>query len=230
MIEIPLEFEQEKTSEGALVLQESQKITKVEDESQYIIVCNKAKDAAANINAITAYMQPFVDRAHAAHKRLTTIRGRLLQPFEDAKGKFSGLAFNFQEEQRQARARAEEEERKKALAQQEADRAAQATQLADEGRIDEGLAVLETPVVPFIPATVASMVPKVKGISSAKITYVGEVTNMMEFVKGIVEGKTPITVLKVDQSALDKLCGIYKEATAFPGVKLQKKIGGSIRG
>jgi len=230
MMEIPQEFETENSAKGALVLRESQQITKVEDEGQYLQVCAKAKEAAANIKIVTAYMQPFIDRAYAAHKRLTGVRGRLLEPFETAKEKLDALVFNYQIEQKQQRLRQEEAERAAALKQQQEDQAAQATQLADEGRIDEGLAILEAPVVPIIPATVATSVPKVKGISTASEKYVGEVTNMLEFVKGIAEGKAPLNLVKVDQSALDKLCGVCRESMAFPGVRLTKKIGGSIRG
>lgn len=229
-IEVPLEFETENSEKGALVLRESQEITKIADEQTYIQVCSKVKDAAANIKMIEAYMEPFILVAHARHKKLTTKRGELLAPFETAKAKFSGLVFNYQVEQEEIRKRNEEQERAAALKQQEADQAAQAEQLAAEGRVAEGVQVLETPVTPFIPATVATSVPKVKGISTAKETYVGEVTNMMEFVKGIVEGKAPITLVTVDQGALDKLCGVYKEAMSFPGVKLKKRIGGSVRG
>lgn len=230
MIDIPQEFETENSAKGALVLRESQQITKVEDEATYLHVCAKAKEAAANIKSIEATMQPFVDRAHSAHKRLTTIRSRLLQPFEEAKEKFGSLTFNFQIEQEQKRARAEEEARAAALKQQQEDQAAQAEQLAAEGRVEEGVAVLEAPVVPFIPATAATSIPKVKGISSASVKYVGEISNMMEFLKGIVDGKTPITLVSVEQSELNKLCSVYKEAMSFPGVKLKKQIGGSIRG
>jgi hypothetical protein len=231
--EITQEFEKEKTSAGALVLQESQQITKVEDEPTYIIVCNKALEAAANIKSIEAYMQPHIDRAHAAHKRLTTIRARLVEPFEQGKKKFSALAFDFQIEQENIRRRQEEAARAEALKQQQADQAAEAEQLAAEGRVEEGVAVLENPVVPVIPATVATSVPKVKGIGTASQKYVGEITDLKAFIEGIATGKTPITLLKkdcVDQMALDKLCGIYREATAFPGVTLKKKTGGSVRG
>lgn len=233
MMEIPQDFQEEKAEAGALVLQESQQITRVEDEAAYMVVCSKALEAAANINAITAYMQPYVDQAHAKHKRLTSTRARLLEPFETAKKKFSSLAFDFQIEQENIRHRQEEAARAEALKQQEADRAAEATQLADEGRIDEGLAVLENPVVPVIPATVATSVPKVKGIGTASQKYVGEVTDLKAFIRGIAEDKIPLTLLKkdcVDQTALDKLCGIYRESMAFPGVTLKKKTGGSVRG
>ena len=92
------------------------------------------------------------------------------------------------------------------------------------------MAVLEAPVTPFIPATVATSTPKVVGISTAKISYCGEVTNLMALVKGIAEGKAPITLIKVDQSQLDKACAMYRESMSFPGVTLKKKIGGSVRG
>jgi hypothetical protein len=96
--------------------------------------------------------------------------------------------------------------------------------------VEEGVAVLEAPVTPFIPATVATSTPKVVGISTAKISYCGEVTNLMALVKGIAEGKAPITLIKVDQSQLDKACAMYRESMSFPGVTLKKKIGGSVRG
>lgn len=228
-LEFPEQFIEESVSEGTLVLQHAQELTKIEDESQYVFAAMKLKEATAVIAAKTAYMQPNIDRAYAAHKRLTGVRARLLQPFEDAKEHYGSLVFNFQIEQKKAKARKEEAERAAALKQQEADRAAQATQLADEGRIDEGLAVLETPVTPVIPVTIASSVPKIKGIGTASEKYVGEVSDLMALVKGVAEGKAPLQILKVDQSALDKLCGVYREAMSFPGVTLKRKTGGSVR-
>jgi hypothetical protein len=228
--EFSQEFVDESASEGALVLQHAQQLTKIEDESQYMFAAMKLKEAAAVITAKTAYMQPNIDRAYAAHKRLTSVRARILQPFEDAKAHYGSLVFNFQLEQKRALARREEEERAAALKQQEVDREAQATNLANEGRVEEGLAMLETTVTPVLPVSIATPVPKIKGIGTASEKYVGEVTNMMEFLKGIVEGKAPITLVTVDQGALDKLCVVYKEAMSFPGVKLKKKIGGSVRG
>jgi len=230
IIELPAEFEQEKETSGAIVLRESQQITKIEDEQTYIAVCAKVKDAAANIKAIEAYMQPFIDRAHAAHKRLTTVRGRLTGPFEEAKTKLSALVFNFQVEQEQKRAREEESARAAALKQQQEDQAAQAEQLASEGRFEEGVGVLETPVVPYIPATVATSVPKVKGISTAKESYCGEVVDLMALVKGIAAGQAPLSMVVADQKQIDKACALYRESMSFPGVKLRKKIGGSVRG
>lgn len=230
ILEFPQEFIEESASEGALVLQHSQELIKIEDESQYAYAASKLKEAAGIIASKTAYMQPHIDRAYAAHKRLTAVRARILQPFEDAKAKYGSLVFNYQIEQRRALERKQEEERADALKQQEADRAAQAEQLAAEGRTEEGVALLDAPIVPVVPVTIATSVPKIRGISAASEKYVGEVTNMMEFVQGIAEGKAPVHLLKVDQGALDKLCGVYKEAMSFPGVTLRKKVGGSVRG
>lgn len=229
-IEVPLEFETENSEKGALVLRESQEIAKILDEPGYVHVCSKLKDAAANIKMIEAYMEPFILVAHARHKKLTQKRGQLLVPFEKAKAKYSALVFNYQVAQEEERKRQEEAARAEALKQQEADQAAQAEQLANEDRIEEAVNLLETPVTPFIPATVATSIPKVSGISTAKISYAGEVTDMKAFVQGIAAGQTPLTVIKVDQSGLDKLCSMYRESSSFPGVRLVKRIGGSVRG
>jgi hypothetical protein len=229
-IELPQEFEEEKSKEGALVLRESGEIVKIADQQSYLHVCSKVKEAAANIKSIEAYMEPFILVAHARHKKLTQKRAELLAPFEQAKTKLSALVFNFQVEQEEIRKREEEKARAEALRQQEADQAAQAEQLAAEDRLEEGVHLLETAITEFIPAAVASTVPRVKGISQASEKYIGEVTNMKAFVQGIAEGKTPLNLIKVDQSALDKLCGVYRESMAFPGVTLKKRIGGSVRG
>lgn len=228
--EFPAIFIEESTSEGALVLQHSQELVKIADESQYTYAASKLKEATAIILAKTAYMQPHIDRAYAAHKRLTAVRSRLLAPFEEAKVKFGSLVFNYQIKQKQALERRQEEERAAALKQQEADRAAQAEQLAKEGRIEEGVAVLESTMVPVIPVTIATAAPKIKGIGTASEKYVGEVTDMMAFVKGIADGKIPMKCIKVMQSEVDKLCGLYGTTVAFPGVTLKTKTGGSVRG
>jgi hypothetical protein len=226
------EFELEQQPKGALVLKECQEITKVVDESQYLIVCSKAKDAAANVKMIEAYMQPFIDRAHAAHKRLTTTRATLLAPFATAKKKFGQLAAQYQDEQEKAARKAEEEARAAAQKAEEEARAAQAEQLAAEGRVEEGVAVLEAPVI-AAPSVVAREVMKVRGISAPREKFHAEVFDLMALVKAVAEGKVPLAMLEANQSNLDKqadMFGKMNQDLGYPGVRVKKELGISIRG
>lgn len=226
------QFELDQTPKGALVLKECQELTKVENEEQYLIVCARAKDAAANIKLIEAYMQPHVDRAHARHKALTSKRAALIEPFEVAKEHYGQLAAHYQDEQDRLAREASENARREAEAKEREARTAQAEQLAKEGRVEEGVAVLEAPVI-SAPAVVAKATPKVKGISAPREKYSAEVFDLMALVKAVAKGEVPLIMLEPNQKNLDKqadMFGKMKTELGYPGVRVKKELGINIRG
>lgn len=225
----PLEVEcDEYVTTAALVVQEKAAIVKISDDVTYQKVCTIAQDAASNIKKIETHLNPQREAAYARWKKICGIRERLITPFEDAKKWASRLIGTYQYEQEQERQRKENEEQARVLKEAEELQAQQATQLADEGRVDEGLAVLDqTPIL--APVAASRAIPKVSGIGTARVTYKAEVTNLKLLVAAIAAGTVPINVIEVDQSALNKLADLYKDTFEVPGCKLVKSTTTSIR-
>lgn len=72
----------------------------------------------------------------------------------------------------------------------------------------------------LMPAPIAvSEKPKVAGLSGRE-KYKGEVTDMAAFVKAVAERPELLGLLKVDESALNKMAGALKTALNIPGVRI----------
>lgn len=233
-----LEFE-----EKAIVLRQSVELVKIESDDQFRSVAQIALDAAANVKAMTAVMEPLRVKRYNALQRIYDILKEKVKPLEETKKKASQLCGQYQLEQEQkrqqeeARLRREEQERARKLQEE------QATQLAEEGRTEEGLVLLETePDLAPIIAPVST--PKVAGISAPSIKYSVEILDLKELVKAVGAGLAPVNVFgefdrvtkvwKLDtkdsgQAFLDKQAGVFKESFSYPGCRLKKDVKSSVR-
>src|SRR5208337_3499399 len=125
----------------------------------------------------------------------------------------------YQHQQEQERIRREDEERARLQKEAEANQAAQANQLADEGRTEDGLALLEqTPVT--APVVAQKTVPAVKGIGNVKFDHRCKVNNLRELVNAIAAGKAPLQAVVADQRFLDHQADDYRDAFQMPGCEL----------
>ena len=209
------------TNESALVLVEFRAITIISNQQEYQKVSQMVLDSAANIKKIEAHTETHKKSAYARWERIcSVIRGKIA-PWEEIKKKGSTLLAAYQYQQEQERIRREDEER--ARKQQEAliDQAAQAEQLASEGRVEDGLALLDYQPV-AAPVVAQRTVPAVKGIGGPKLDYKAKVTNLFALVVAIAEGKAPLQAIVADQSFLDKHASLYKDSFSMPGCELTK--------
>ena len=216
-------------AEKALVLQKELALERIPDDATYQRVATAGLNAAANIKAIEGYINPLKERRYAAWKRVCNVLSEKLAPFEAVKKKASQLVAKYQYEQEQARLAAEEAERKRIAEEEEKNRAVQAEQLASEGRVEEGLAVLESPTVTTAPVVSSVGAPKVKGVGTAAERYKGVVTDLHALVKAVADGKVPILVLQVDQSWLNKQATQMKQLLNYPGVRVERDFSTSFR-
>jgi hypothetical protein len=214
---------------GALVLQESLAIVKITDETTYQKVCSQAKDAAANIKALKEHIDPVASELYGRWKNVCERRSTLLAPFEQVKDRSARLIGAYDEEQRKKAAEEEQRLREQAQKEEELRRAREAEQLAKEGRVEEGVALLESPAVATEPVIVAPQRTKVSGISAPRIKYKALVENFADLVKAVAEGKVPIKMLQANESELNKAADFFKETLDYPGVKLVKEAKASIR-
>lgn len=214
----------------ALVVALDNSITVITDDTSYQSVCMRLKNASANIKAIEEHLEPMIEARHKAHKRLTELRARLTSPHQEIKTRDSRLVGTYQADQQ--RRALEETRRQQAEADKKAaeERSAQAEQLATEGRVEEGVAMLEqTEVIPE-PVYVAPSTPKVSGISAPRYTYSVELLDFKALVKAVAEGKALIGLLTFNQSAANNLAKVEKDNFSVPGCKVHKTASSSTSG
>ena len=126
-----------------------------------------------------------------------------------AKGAEAKKAAQKAAEEAAARAAAEAAHRESENARREAEAQEQA-EIAREKALDAEL----------MPAPIAmSEKPKVAGLSGRE-KYKAEVTDMAAFVKAIANRPDLLGLLKVDESALNKMAGALKSALSIPGVRV----------
>jgi hypothetical protein len=217
-------------AEKALVLQKELALEKITDDPTYQRVARAGLDAAANIKAIEAYLNPLCERRYAAWKRATTVRSDKTAPFEVIKKKAGQLVAKYQYEQEQAKLAAEAAERARLMEEEALLRSQQAEQLAKEGRVEEGLAVLESPTITSAPVVASGGAPVVKGVSKAAERYKATVTNLMELVKAVAAGTVPILALEANEKFLRQQANSMKQLMNYPGVKVERDFNSSFRG
>lgn len=215
--------------EKALVLQKELALEKITDDPTYRRIARAGLDAAANIKSIEAYLNPLKERRYAAWKRVTTVIAEKTAPFEAVKKKAGQLVAKYQYEQEQARLAAEAIERAGKMEEEARMRAQEAEQLAKEGRVEEGLALLDSPTVTSAPVVSSIGAPKVKGVSAAAEKYKATVTNMVDLVKAVAEGKVPILALEPNEKFLRQQANSMKQLLNYPGVKVERDFSSSFR-
>lgn len=214
----------------ALVLKEAVAIEKITDPETFHRVSTAGLNAASNIKAIEALMNPLKERAHSKWKRICDVLKRKTDPFVEVKDKSSRLCGAYEYAIRQKREAEEQAERERIAKEDAANRAAQAEQLAAEGRIEDGVALLESPVINSVPVMASTPMPKAQGVtSSGDGIYSFEVTDLMELVKGIASGKVPIFAVKADQGWLDKQAKAMKQLLNYPGGKVNRTFKSQFR-
>jgi len=236
----------EEYQDKALVLQKAVAIEKIENEGQFQQVCTAGLEAAANIKSLEAYIAPIKERAYARWKKITTVLSEKTAPFLAVKEKSGQLVGVYQYEIKQQRLREENEERLRQAVEDEKNRAAQAEQLAKEGRIEDGVALLESPVVNVAPVMAKTQMPKAQGVTdSGEGVFSASVETFEDFmalVKAVSEGKVPPMALRptcaswegvpkcpLDASFLDKQAKAMGQLLAYPGVKTKRKFKSSFR-
>jgi hypothetical protein len=176
---------------------------------------------------IREFFRPLKERAHAAHKAICDAEAEQLAEPMAVNGILNPRIVAFHNA-KEAERRAEEERR-----------AAEARRLEEESRLEEaaaleaagenGLAhqVLEAPsFVP--PPAVPRSTPKVAGMA-IRGTWRAECTDLMALVGAVAEGKASLSLLAVNESALNARAKSDKEHFSIPGCRafLEQRAGGA---
>lgn len=176
---------------------------------------------------------PIVKKAHEAHKEAVAQKKKVLEPVEQAQKIIDGKIGEFHAAQERLRRAEEDRLRKEAEEQarkeEEERRLEEAARLEQEGDSAMADAILEAPILPqpVIVPKVATQAPKVEGLSVSKI-YKGEVVNLAQLIQAVAQGRAPIGLLEVNQTALNGMARALKEAFSVPGCRVV--VESSVRG
>ncbi len=199
------------------------------------------------IKEIHASCDPVCNATNAAHKAATGQRKLLLDPILEAEAitkqkigdhedKVERERIAEQErieaEQRrieaEAKAKREEAERQ-AREEAESEALEIAAKLEAEGKTEEAEAVIAKPVDVYVPEepiapppAAAAPLRKVKGQSSRKV-YEGEVFDPDAMLRGVLDGKIPRNVIKIDMGAMNKGINALGGQVDYPGVRVTQK-------
>lgn len=182
--------------------------------------------------------RPEIDRRFKAHREATTEFNRGDKPAQMVESALSMAMQQFQRDAEEARRREE------ARLQEEARRKAEeeARRLAEESHIQTAIDAeqsgdpylaeqimsepVQAPAVYVPPVVLQSNVPAVAGLSM-RTTWKGRIkgtpgtpehqNNFLLLVRAVAEGKAPLSLLKVDETALSQLAKAMKSQFNIPG-------------
>ena len=213
----PLEYltQAEGVLKGALLTydNEQERIRKAEQERLEAI----ARAEQARLRAEAEAAEKAQREARQEAERIERVAREKAQAEEEAARRLIAQAKNAE-----ARAEAEkaaEAARIKADAERQA-REIENARLAEEAREKAEIAqekVLEAQLMPA--PVVQNEKPKVAGLSGRE-KYKASVTDMAMFVKACADNPQWLALVKVDESALNKLAGALKTALTIPGVRV----------
>jgi hypothetical protein len=186
--------------------------------------------AAVNDTIEKRCWDPMVGAAHRLHKTLVNVAEpwrELLSGDKEFKksprnlrGKLEVKIFAYVRA-RQAAIAAEQKRlddlaaEAKRRADEEARKLMQRGQVAEAKQLREDARAIPVPVIP-------TEVPKAGGIS-IPVTYSAEVTNMVDFLGGILQGIIPIEAIQANQPFLNKSAREMRDEMNWPGVRVVKE-------
>jgi ElaB/YqjD/DUF883 family membrane-anchored ribosome-binding protein len=175
------------------------------------------QDVKAMIKEVDDVFKPMAQKAHEAHKAVTTKWAEIKKPLEEATTAVTQKVRAYiAEEKRKAEA---EEARLREIARQQEEerRLAEAEALEKEGRQEEAAAVIEEPMNIITP-TVKADVPKYDARTYRDPVVKARVTDMFKFITWCAASPDRIEYLTVNESVLNRKAKSMGKALNIPGV------------
>lgn len=205
---------------------ESLAVKKIENNDQYVEVCNQFKAGSAVIKEVQAFFGPIKADAYTAWQNNCARENAVIAPLKEGKKHLGNLIRAYEDEQ---------EVIEEAIA------------LESEGNIEAALETLDAGPG-FVPAvTVPKAVPKVQGIvksSTFKARIKGSSRNdppsvdemtqaeqqqFLELVKAVASGKVPLKALAIDWKFINQQSRSMKKLLSYPGIEVYEDKGLSAR-
>lgn len=156
-------------------------------------------------------INPAIEAAHAAHKRMIAVKKEVDQPLERAENEILKPALLRYSAKKEAERKAAEENLNRVIA-EEAERNRQAQE--------------ERPELTSQPVPIATVVlPKAeepKGISYV-ITYAAEVTDLNALLQAVINGTVPIEAIQPNMSFINNRAKTLKTLMSWPGVVVKEE-------
>lgn len=182
-------------------------------------------------------INPAIEAAHAAHKRMIAVKKEVDQPLERAENEILKPALLRFSERKEAERRAAEEKLNRLMAEEAAKKAAEAeaerkkqeeeraaTALLDaKGEVippPEPLPPLPPPPPP--PTIVLPKTEEPKGISYV-INYSAEVVDMMALLKAVIAGEVPSDAIQPNMSFINSRAKNLKNLMSWPGIAVKEE-------
>ncbi len=191
----------------------------IESQEHYEKAADFLRDCKTMQKDIRETMDPAVKKAHEAHKAVTSIRSKLLDPIDQAESVVKRKMGAWIEEQeraaREERLRLEQEARKA----EEERRLREAAELEARGEAAAADDVLAAPIV--APVILPEVQKATAEGTSTRKRYTARVVDTTAFLRAVVAHPHLAGLAVPNQQALDALAASLKEALSIPGVELK---------
>lgn len=190
----------------------------VSDQPSYDAAVSVGRDIVALRKEIEAQFKEPKEKAYAAHKSITAMEKRYLDPLVQAETILKDSIRKFTAEQERIRLENERILREQQARLEEEARLAAAVEAEQAGATEaEVQAVIEEPVF-VAPVIAAPTFNKATGTSNP-VTWSAQVVDMKKLCAEIAAGRQPETLLVPNQPVLNKMAVALKSALSIPGVK-----------
>ncbi len=190
------------------------------------------KEIKLRAKQIHEKFDPPVRAAHESWKRVKELYNFFTEPFSDAEViiKRKIIVFEAAEQKKRddaakaAEAKRQEDERKR---QEEIRR--QAAEAEAKGKTEKAESLREKAETYVAPPVFMAPEPVQAQGTSFKKTWIAEVTDLPTLLKSIAEGRAPLGIISINQSALNQYAKGVKGTMPVPGLKFSERTDMSVR-
>lgn len=211
----------------AMSLLEEAHLVQVRDVTEYEYAVGFVRRLRLRLKDVQEFFEPMRKSTHAAWKSVTSRTAEVARPIEDAISVVETELSAYQTEQARLAREAAAEERRQAAEEAERQRAEAFDKAVEEGDEEKAEAILGQAGAPVASSAAVSAAeqlemaaPKQKGTVVREV-WTGEVVDLGEFLRAVIEGAAPTHLIEVNQSALDKLAQQTKGTMAIAGVEFR---------
>lgn len=219
---------QQEVESKSLVLYEQAKGILIRDQVSFEQAGEMLKAVVQMRKQINDLCDPAITAAHEAHKAAINVKKKLESPVvmaEDVLRRGTGAYISEQERLRKVEeARLAEEARKK----EEELRKAQAKAAKAEGLPAKVVEAIKNRPIEMPKPVAAPTITPVAGLAG-RTTYEAEVESLELLLRAVVQGKVQLQAIQANMVFLNQMAKAMKDQFSYPGVKLVKKSGVSVR-
>lgn len=207
----------------------------VKDDASLDLAARLVVNCGERVTAIEAFFKDMVATAHAAHKTLTSKRGALIKPYEDARELIQNKMKPYRRLQEKQAAEAQEAAQQ-VHAEEQGDVAAQVRTLRRQGRMTEAKA-LESSASQIVAPVMQITAPELEGLGERK-PWKGTCHTPMELILAIAKGDVAllheikdeqVPLIYVNQKVLDHLARTHMKAFNVPGCTAEQDLTFAVR-